>query len=175
MNACPANVQDLIARRTGLVGAAIWLIACSTPALAAEEDWSEAAVSPPATFQQERLIALDVSPASSLRYGLDPTSLSVGADGVVRYVLIARSNSGALNVLFEGIRCQTAEMKSYARWNPASAWNVSAAPAWRPLQFSGPTRHGMVLAKSGICDGDTTNGDAANIVKRLTANAPLYR
>jgi hypothetical protein len=152
------------------LGAALILSACAFSAQGSEENWTEKRVAPPASFSQERLLSLDAASGSALRYGLDPASLSLGADGVVRYVLVARSSSGALNVLFEGIRCATAEMKTFARWNNAGEWNLSPDAPWRPLLSSGSTRQGLLLARQGLCDGKTPNGNAANILRSLKAN-----
>lgn len=152
------------------LGAALIFSACACSAQASEENWTEERVAPPASFSQERLLQLDAASGSALRYGIDPASLLVGADGVVRYVLVARSTSGALNVLFEGIRCATAEMKTYGRWNNAGAWNLSPDAPWRPLLPSGSTRQGLLLARQGMCEGKTPNGSAANILRSLKAN-----
>lgn len=132
-----------------------------------DENWQELATAPPAQFSLDQLQSIEMGAKSSLSYGLDPATLTVGADGVVRYVLVARSPSGALNVLFEGIRCKTAAVKTYARWDNVGAWNISADAAWRPLAFSGSTRHAMQLAREGICDGPTPNGTADRILRSL--------
>jgi len=146
-----------------------WL--CMSPMAMAvktsQDGWQEQHVQPPATFKVEGLQTFDVSVGSSLIYGIDPDTLSLGGDGVVRYVLVARSPSGALNVLYEGIRCQTAEMKTYARWDNQGHWISSAGSAWRTLAFSGPTRHAMRLARDGICEGPTPNGSARNMLQTL--------
>lgn len=131
------------------------------------DNWQENAVPPPAHFKTEGLHIFDVSVSSSLVYGIDPDTLMLGTDGVVRYVLVARSKSGATNVLFEGIRCKTAEMKTFARWNNQGSWISGAEGAWRPLNFSGPTNHAMHLARDGICEGKTPNGSARNMLQAL--------
>ncbi|MBU7573426.1 MAG: CNP1-like family protein [Hydrogenophaga sp.] len=138
--------------------------------------WQEAAVKPPPTFSTDQLQAFDVSAGTALNYGIDPKTLSVGEDGVVRYVLVARSSSGALNVLYQGLRCQTAEVKTYGRWNNnASSWNVNAKEAWQELSFSGPTRPAMLLARAGICEGRTINGSAQKILHTLKHGRPETR
>lgn len=124
------------------------------------------AVTPP-SFDVQHLQTFEVSPSSALVYGIDPSTLAVDNQGVVRYVLVARSASGALNVLYEGIRCQTAELITYARWDNRSAWNVDEAAEWRPLSSTGSTRHAMRLAHAAVCEGPTPNGDAPNILRTL--------
>lgn len=169
-------------RRLSVEAALISLLAFSPASQAQLRDdpdappWQEAAVKPPATFSTDQLQAIDVSAGTALSYGIDPKSLSVGEDGVVRYVLVARSSSGALNVLYQGVRCQTGEMKTYGRWNNnASSWNVNAKEEWHELSFSGFTRPAMLLARSGICEGRTINGSPQKILHTLKHGRPDTR
>lgn len=140
------------------------------------EPWKESAVTPPASFSTDQLQPFDVAQTSALSYGIDPKTLSVGEDGVVRYVMVARSSSGALNVLFQGVRCATAEVKTYARWNNnASSWNTSSKEEWQALSFSGFTRPAMMLARAGICDGKTINGTPQKILHTIRNGRPEMR
>jgi hypothetical protein len=136
------------------------------------EAWLEANVAPPAAFSIDQLQSFEVMQGSSLSYGIDPKTLSVGEDGVVRYVLVARSTSGALNVLYQGIRCQTAETKTYGRWDNKSSWNTSRSAEWQQLSFTGPTRPAMMLARVGICEGRTITGNPQKILNTLKKGRP---
>jgi hypothetical protein len=136
------------------------------------EAWREADVAPPATFSTDQLQSFEVMQGSSLSYGIDPKTLSVGEDGVVRYVLVARSTSGALNVLYQGIRCQAGEVKTYGRWDNQSSWNTSRGDDWRPLSFKGATRPAMMLARAGICEGRTITGNPQKILNTLKKGRP---
>ena len=80
-----------------------------------------------------RLIEFDKSQARDFRYLIDPATLSVDKEGVVRYVLVARSSSGAENVTYEGLRCDTAEHRFYAFGRADRTWSRSRAE-WRSLQ-----------------------------------------
>lgn len=135
------------------------------------EAWREAEVAPPAAFSTDQLQSFEVMQGSSLSYGIDPKTLSVGEDGVVRYVLVARS-SGALNVLYQGIRCQTAEAKTYGRWDNQSRWNTSRSDDWQQLSFKGPTRPAMMLARAGVCEGRTITGNPQKILNTLKKGRP---
>lgn len=133
-----------------------------------EEVWQENAAAPPTVFSTERLHAFEVSKGSALSYGIDPATLSVGSDKVVRYVLVARSQSGALNVLYQGIRCQTGEVKTYGRWDNRASWNTNPGDTWQALSFSGATRPAMLLARGGVCDGRTITGQPREILRTLS-------
>ena len=81
----------------------------------------EAAPLPPYP-QRSQLIEFFVAATTEFTFFIDATSLGVGAGGVVRYVLVARSASGVENVSFEGMRCATSEVRLYAvgrdgRWS----------------------------------------------------------
>jgi hypothetical protein len=78
------------------------------------------------------LIEFFVSSASSFKFFIDPKSLAVGSDGVVRYTLVARSRSGAENVSYEGIRCEDGNYKVYAIGSDGR-WSAQQTD-WRRIQ-----------------------------------------
>lgn len=136
------------------------------------EIWVEAQVPAPTDWQLERVVefALD-DRSTSLRFGIEPQTLSINNnDGVVRYVFVARSPSGAVNALFEGIRCKTAEVRVYARWDPdGKRWlpGPSGDGAWQALDNRGATRRAMQVARGGVCDGAAPNRSPELILDML--------
>lgn len=141
-----------------------------------EAKWQEKATEAPKNFSIDKLQTFTVSQGSSLTYGIDPETLTVGEDWVVRYVMVARSASGALNVLYEGIRCQSAEVKTYARWdNNRSAWHTPSNSEWKALAFGGATRPAMILAMEGLCNGKSVNGNPRKILTTLKTGMYLQR
>ncbi len=100
-----------------------------------DPDWKEAAAPPPPALNTSGLLPVDMR-GSVLRWGVDPASISVGTDGVVRYVVVAQSDSGTVNAIYEGLRCNTAESTVYARhsggqWAPAPDREWKAHPRQR--------------------------------------------
>jgi hypothetical protein len=99
----------------------IWLFVSLVPAVAlAQRDEGEPGDAPaqqeaaplppfPAKPDERNLLAFSVNASAPGRFLLDGKSLTVGEDGEIRYVLVARSSSGANNATFEGIRCNTKE------------------------------------------------------------------
>ncbi|MDP3203960.1 MAG: CNP1-like family protein [Hydrogenophaga sp.] len=146
------------------------LLATAQTSYSDEKVWTEAVAAPPTTFSTEVLIPFEVMKASALTYGIDPNTLTVGEDGVVRYVMVARSSGGALNVLYQGIRCATAETKTYGRLSDKGTWNASPDADWQALSFRGPTRPAMILARQGICEGRTITGNARKILAALKSD-----
>ena len=129
-------------------------------------DWKEQEAPPPPALRTSGLIPLDV-PGSSLRFGIDPASVAVGADGVVRYVVVASSASGAVNAIYEGVRCNKAEVRIFARHNPDSGWVQAQGSLWQPLHDTPNSRYSLLVARNGACMGDAPNGNAAQIVRDL--------
>lgn len=138
-----------------------------------EPEWKEVDVPPPA-FDVGKLVGLDVSPNSSLVYGVDPASISITkSDGVVRYVMVATSASGARNVMYEGIRCSTGEFKTYARYSADGKWTLVSNPEWRSMFGNMPSKHPLRLAKAGACDNAAPAASVKDMVSRL--KNPNYR
>lgn len=134
-----------------------------------DPDWKEIDAPKPPPLRVEKLIALEV-PRATMQYGIDPASISVGSDGIVRYVVVASVPGGAVNAIYEGIRCGTAEVKVYARHNPDTGWKPVVGADWKPMH-DGQFRHSLNIARSGACTGHTANQSAAQVVRELTANA----
>ena len=134
---------------------------------ASPQAWQEAPVRLPATVNLDRVVTFELTRPAQLVFGIDADTLRIDSDGVVRYAFVARSNSGALNVLFEGIRCQTGEVKLYAHWDKETGWTPVVGSEWKALSFQGTTRRAMQMARGGICAQATPNGTPARILETL--------
>lgn len=131
----------------------------------ADPDWREVEAPPPPAVTLEGLIPIEI-PRSALRFGVDPASITLDADGIVRYVVVASSTTGAVNAMYEGMRCSTGELKVYARYNPGSGWVISRDPLWKSLQDA-QYRHSLVIARSGACVGHAANRSPTQIARDL--------
>lgn len=134
-----------------------------------ETPWEESEVPPAPAFNQNQLVPFDASRSSELSHGIDPGTVSVGAtDGVVRYVRVASSRQGALNAVYEGVRCNSAEVRSYAYWNASSQqWHNTPQSPWRPLNFGAATQPARMLAYNALCDGPSPNGKPEKMMRDL--------
>jgi hypothetical protein len=133
-----------------------------------DPDWREIEAPPPPAVKTTGLIPLDL-PRTALRFGIEPASVAIGADGIVRYVVVASSTTGAVNAMYEGIRCNTGEFKVYARHNPDSGWTIARESQWRSLHDQPQSRHTLMVARNGACIGHGANRSAAQIVRDLRA------
>lgn len=164
---------------------ALWLVAmfqCSaaTAQTQFEEDfdditkpWQEIAVQLPAMPTGTALVPFYVSPTATQSFAIAPDSVSVGSDGVVRYVMVSRSASGANNTSYDGLRCASLEHKSYAFGHADGSWTRSRRTDWIPITGNAANRQNAALAESYFCDGHMVAGQATDIVTRLKNKRPL--
>jgi hypothetical protein len=118
-----------------------------------DQNWREAEVVMPPPPQEKHLREFAVSAASSNRFFVDESSLDVGTDYVVRYVMVVRSSGGAETVSYEGIRCPTAEHKLYAHGRPDGEWVPPRNPEWKNLRSARAHTPQAALAANYLCDG----------------------
>lgn len=131
--------------------------------------WQEQAVSLPAYPADADLLPFTADlPDLSQTFTLDAKSLRVGADRVVRYTVVITATSGAHNVLYEGIRCETREFRIYAygeasrRFRPAQSdkWNNISAQGWGGFRAS--------LLRNYLCDDHLSPYHLKEIKRRLS-------
>jgi len=135
-----------------------------------DPNWQEGPVPAPPDFSFERLLRFEVNLSSSLVYAIDPQTLSISpADRVVRYVVVATSPSGVRNVFYEGIRCPSGQVKTYARYSEGR-WHMSSDPQWQDMALR-PSRHAWQLARQGACDSGGTPSQAQDVLRALRQSA----
>lgn len=86
-----------------------------------------------------------------LTYKLDLDSIAIGEDGVTRYTIVITSSTGAQNILYEGVRCQTAEYKSYA-FGSQGGWSEAVFPQWQSVGSVRGSAHRRELFLYYFCD-----------------------
>ena len=148
------------------------LLACASAVQAAmptiDPDWKETDAPTAPAFSTSQLLPIEMPSYVSLKFGVDPATLSITPDGIVRYVMVATNAGGSVNAMYEGIRCATGEVKTYARANASGAWSYVKEPVWRNLTDNMPSKHAMALARQGACDGRSAAASStADIVKAL--------
>lgn len=138
-------------------------------------DWTEEAAPTPPEFSKDRVIPLDMPPYVSVKVGIDPQTIAVGNDGVVRYVAVMTNASGTMNASFEGIRCASGQFKTYARYSASGTWSIVSEPQWRDLTDNLPSKHAHVFARQAACDVRVANRKD-EILKALQGKkAPIAR
>lgn len=132
-----------------------------------DKPWEELAIQLPPAPKQANLLPFDVSPTATQAFAIDPGSLTVGADGVIRYTLVSISPSGAKNISYEGIRCQTYEYKRYAFGQAGGTWARSRRNKWEAIHGYAGNRPQAVLAKDFLCLEQTIAGKADDMIDRI--------
>jgi len=99
-----------------------------------ETPWTEIEAQLPAFPDPESLIPITVGAVRDTRYLVDGRSLSVGADGVLRYTLVVVSPGGARNISHEGMRCDTRERRFYAFGRSDKSWAKARNNQWARIQ-----------------------------------------
>ena len=131
-------------------------------------DWKETDVPPPPAYDMSKLLSFEVTRSSPLVYGVDPASFSISnADGIVRYVVVATSAAGAKNVIYEGLRCATGEVRTYARAKPDGTWVPVANSEWKSAFDISLPRHSLRFAKAAACQNAAPVKSVAELVRRL--------
>lgn len=130
-----------------------------------QTDWKETEVPPPPTFDVKRLLPVEMPPYMSLKFGVDPATLVVTGDGVVRYVVVATGPSGASNAFYEGVRCATDEVKTYARFN-SGAWQPVDEPEWKRIETMNSS-YVRALSSQGLCRGRAPRFSTRDMVREL--------
>jgi hypothetical protein len=133
-------------------------------------DWKEEDAPPPPALRTTGLIPLDVA-GSSLRFGIDPASVTIGRDRVVRYVVVAASSTGAVNGIYEGLNCSSGQVRVFARHNPDSGWVMAQGSLWQALHEVPNSRYSLLIARNGACVGQGPNDSAKQIVRDLRSGA----
>jgi hypothetical protein len=139
----------------------------------AYKPWQEIAIQLPTAPKPKNLLPFHVSPTATQEFEIDASSIAVGADGVIRYVLVATSRAGAKNISYEGIRCKTDEKKLYAFGQPDGSWARSRRDRWESIQSNLSNRQHAALAYDYFCRNLTIEGDATDMVDRIRYQRPL--
>lgn len=130
-------------------------------------EWKEDATPPPPAYSDKNLIDIEMPSGSSVKMGLDPSTISVNREtGIIRYVVVARGPS-AVNAMYEGIRCDTGEYRVYARQTPGNDWSFSSDSEWKNMRGQLTYPHPYRLARDGLCLGKTVNQSEREMVRAL--------
>jgi hypothetical protein len=131
--------------------------------------WEEGSVKLPDYPDDDDLLEFTVDANDSrFEYYIDAKSLSVGEnDEVVRYTLVVHSITGAENVFYEGIRCDSEEYKTYAFGTGDGKLKPFRDPQWRPIQNLQHMKYRKDLLEHYLCTPPfpRTPEEAINVIK----------
>lgn len=116
-----------------------------------KKSWKEIQAQIPPFPKEQNLVLLEAGSETAHKFYVDAASISVGADGVVRYTSVIKTGGGATNVAFEGMRCDTREGKLYALGHRDSTWSRARNPRWQRIVLRDLTPHHYVLYREYFC------------------------
>ncbi|MCH8620173.1 CNP1-like family protein [Undibacterium sp. TS12] len=138
-----------------------------------DKEWHEVALQLPEAPKPENL--LNFYNSGNQSFAIDTKSLSVAADGTIRYTLVATSSAGAKNISYEGLRCQTYEVKLYAFGRPDGAWSRSRRNQWEAISNRGLNKQHSTLYSEYFCEGHTIAGKAEVLLEKLRGKKSPWR
>jgi hypothetical protein len=140
-----------------------------------QKPWQELEVKLPHTPQEQDLSEFYLSPNATMKAYIDTSSVSIGTDKVVRYTVVTKADGGAVNVMYEGMRCETWEKKTYAFGHPDGKWSRSRRDKWQPIRDVGANRIDAALFRDYFCDGKmiADNESLRSIVARLKSQTRI--
>lgn len=137
-----------------------------------EKSWVEIEVQLPSFPEKGNLIPFRVGAISDTKYLIDGNSLSVGADGVIRYALVVVSSEGAQNISYEGMRCATAERRFYAFGRSDQTWSKARNNQWVKIQGSSNSHH-VELYFNHFCSAGIVSVRNAEDARRVLRNGVI--
>jgi len=115
----------------------------------------------------ENLVEFNAGPADAKRIYVDTTSISIGTDEVVRYVLVVKGTGGGSNVSYEGMRCWTWDRITYAWGGNDGSWSRSRQSEMTRMPTSSTLRYYRALAEEVFCRKGEIAGAPADMVAAL--------
>jgi len=118
-----------------------------------KDKWKESQVVVPVYPREEHLLNVPLPDSHNLKLYLDEHSISRLPDGAIRFSLVVESPSGARNVFYDGIRCETREYKTYAYGTVDGKFQQVHGSVWREFPDYETNAFRKYLSRHIVCDG----------------------
>lgn len=169
------------ARRLGII-LTQWAIAASASAgllddlRSVQPDeglWVEETVtSLPELPKQSTLVAVRLEGDARHEYFIDPRSLSVGRDGVVRFGLVVKTRGGTQQSSYAGVHCARQEWKTYAVAADDGKWRSVTKPSWKLIEKKRSDSMRLDLYRYYLCIDKTPVSPSERILANLRRGLP---
>jgi hypothetical protein len=141
----------------------------------AEKPWQEQQEALPIFPRAQDLIPVRADTgAEGYNYYIDVNSVSLSADEVLHYTIVIQSPDGASNIVYEGIRCATQEIKTVAYGTRGGRFARMVDPKWIYvlIQNQGPLGYRTTLVERYVCDENGWAIDSDTVLERLVMYDP---
>jgi hypothetical protein len=134
-------------------------------------DVPELNVEPPPYPRKSDLAEFTLRNPTPNHFFIDTTSLSVGKDRIIRFVMVIRTAAEETNVRFSGLRCSDRNWKDYAFANEDKVWKAIPDAQWKRITEIRYNNYQDTLFKDFFCLTGVLNskplGDAKKLAKLL--------
>jgi hypothetical protein len=154
-------------------GAAEWATTWEADFDEETKSWKEIQAQIPPYPKDQNLILVESGSETSHRFYVDAASVSVGADGVVRYTTVVKTTGGATNVTFEGMRCATREQKLYALGHRDGTWARARNPKWERIVLRDLKPHHYMLYREFFCPSPSQPTPVKDAIEALRRGVGL--
>lgn len=137
------------------------------------KSWPELKALLPTYPRPDNLVRIYVGPTTTFEFYVDTSSLKVTETGIVRFTLVARSSSSAMNVSYDGIRCDSRERRSYAFGQFDGTWLQARNSQWVPIGRAQANSQYATLADDVFCPAGGRVRTAAEAVQALKRESSL--
>ncbi len=135
-----------------------------------EKEFREIEVALPPYPDEPGLLEFQPRRNSENRFYIDRNSISIGSDRVVRFSVVIKSASDALNTSYEGMRCKTSEYKVYAYGAENGEWMKARDSQWRWIERA-DANFRFTLYKDYFCDIEAIAGrNEKDLIANLKGN-----
>lgn len=106
------------------------------------------------------------------RYYIDRRSLVIGGDGIVRFSLVIRPQTGRLQSSYAGVHCRAGEWKTYAVITTEGQWRRLSAPAWESIEIKRRDSARGDLYRHYLCLDGMPSGTPEQMLRTLGRSIP---
>ena len=129
--------------------------------------WKESRITLPPYPVDRNLISVPLPERDSLKIYIDEKSISLLPDRAIRFSLVVESPSGARNVFYDAIRCETKEYKTYAFGTAEGTFQLVKNPKWRKIPYYPTNAFRYHLYKYVVCDEDESALSPKELVRMI--------
>lgn len=119
---------------------------------------------------QKTLLPFYVSQTTIFKFAVDTNSISIGADGITRYIVVITNPSGGQQAQYEGIRCDSFQWRLYGAYE-STGWKENPLGAWKSIQTNVPNRYQAALAQGAFCNLSSQEKNIKTVLKSLNPKA----
>ena len=129
--------------------------------------WNEIEVKIPTALPSTELKPFFVAINTPLTFSIDAQSISLGADDVLRYIIVITSPTGAKQTSYEGIRCEKYEWRLYATLPSDGQWRKNPGSKWQMITSNSYNRYHAALVKDAFCENAIPRRNIKEIIQLL--------